>query len=200
MWRLKRETLFLILIMLLAAVLRLSTLGHSAFRADTMDFFRYAKAGTDPISIIKNQPWENQIPLTEAYMLYFLKATKLPANPWTVRLPIALFGILAVYFVWKLASETFGKKTGLIAAFISAINPFAVSVSMEAYYYSGVICFAAFFLWASIRVLLNYTSIGISWKDWLLWLVAAVLMCSTHMTTWSIFGSVSFFIFIYFIF
>lgn len=181
---------YLYAIMTLAALLRLATLGHSAFRADTMDFYRYAASGTSPVYLLKNQPWENQIPMTEAYTVWFIKAFHLPITPWTVRFPTALPGILAVFFIYKLCLATFSQRMALTAAFLAAVNPFAVTISMEAYYYSGVICFAAMFFWTTSRLILKLQTADAGNKDWLLWAVSAALMCSTHMTTWSVFGGV----------
>jgi hypothetical protein len=181
---------FLPAILMLSAVVRLSTLGYSAFRADTMEFYRHAASGRTPWMLLKEQPWENQIPVTEAYVVAFIRLLHLPVNAWTVRFPIALLGILAVWFIFRMAEKAFGRRTGLLAAFLVAINPFATAVSMEAYYYSGLICFAAFFYWRSqclLEHIRDKPDAG-GTAVWMPWLLAGILMCATQMTAWSVFG------------
>src|SRR5260221_9689295 len=43
-------------------------------------------------------------------------------EPWVLRLPSALFGILTVWGLYFLGKELFGKKIGLLAAFFLATN------------------------------------------------------------------------------
>ncbi len=182
----------LLVIIALSALLRLSTLGYSAFRADTMEFYRYAASGRTPWMLLKEQPWENQIPVTEAYVVALIRFLHLPVNAWTVRFPIALLGILAVWFIFRMAEKAFDRRTGLLAAFLVAINPFATAISMEAYYYSGLICFAALFYWRSQCLLTQLCDKidGGGFAVWMLWLIAGVLLCATHMTAWSVFGMI----------
>jgi hypothetical protein len=182
----------LLALLALSAVVRLSTLGYSAFRADTMEFYRHAVSGRTPWMLLKEQPWENQIPVTEAYVVAFIRLLHLPVNAWTVRFPIALLGILAVWFIFRMAEKAFGRRTGLLAAFLVAINPFATAVSMEAYYYSGLICFAAFFYWRSLCLLVQFRdkNEGEGVAVWILWMIAGILLCATQMTAWSVFGMI----------
>ncbi|MGD9873620.1 MAG: glycosyltransferase family 39 protein [Kiritimatiellia bacterium] len=184
------KTLLILLIVVLAALVRCVYLGHSAYRADTLEFYKYVANRVSPIQQLKNPPWVNQIPWTEVYLLTFFRITRMPVNDWTVRFPIALLGILAVYFVYRMCREAGSERMALLAAFLAAINPYAVATSREAYYYSGVICFSAFFYWRSI-VLLRYLQEKESGaRVWVLWLLSGILMCATHITTWSVFGMI----------
>lgn len=180
----------MVLLIVLAALTRCVYLGHSAYRADTLEFYKYASSTTNPWHHLKNPPWENQIPWTDVCLMCFFRITRMPVNDWTVRFPFALLGILAVYFIYRMCREAGSERLALLAAFLAAINPYAVATSREAYYYSGVICFSALFYWRSFVLLRGLQEKNAGSSAWILWLVSGILMCATHITTWSIFGMV----------
>jgi hypothetical protein len=55
----------------------------------------------------------NQIPLNETLSLLMVKAG-LPATPFVVRLPFALMGVLALFFVWRFVRGRFGSSVALL--------------------------------------------------------------------------------------
>lgn len=93
----------------------------------------------------------------------------------SVRLPSVIFGVLTVYFVYKLG----GKKFGLVAGLFMALNPLAVYYSQEARMYSLAtlaIAGAAYFF--QIR---NYFWWGIFflaglYTDYLVWFMIPVFL------------------------
>ncbi len=54
-------------------------------------------------------------------------------NAWSVRIPSALAGIIAVWLVYKIAEMTYSKRVGLWAAFLMAVTPWTFFLSRPAY-------------------------------------------------------------------
>lgn len=50
-----------------------------------------------------------------------------------LRLAPALFGVLAVVFVYLYTKDWFGRRTGLIAAFLIAVNPWVITISRNGF-------------------------------------------------------------------
>ncbi|MBU0679225.1 MAG: glycosyltransferase family 39 protein [Verrucomicrobia bacterium] len=176
-------------IIIVAAVARLAFLDLSAFRADSIDLYRQALSKTPALEIWKNPPWSNQIPLAEVITLGFHHLLGIEATHFTVRLPFALMGILAVLGVYFLGRRVQGPELGLVASSIAALNTFHLHVSREAYHYSGVTLFSTLTLvafWGLLSSLDKRRNPPL--RDWILWLVFGVLQCHTHMSAWMSFG------------
>lgn len=54
-------------------------------------------------------------------------------NPVGPAVMVALFGVAAVFLIYKVGSEFFGKKVGLIAAFLYAISPLVIAYSRSSW-------------------------------------------------------------------
>lgn len=54
-------------------------------------------------------------------------------NAWGVRLPAALFGVLAVYLTYLIGSKLYSHKVGLWAAFLLAVSPWHLMLSRPAF-------------------------------------------------------------------
>ena len=54
-------------------------------------------------------------------------------NAWGVRLPSALFGILAVYLTYLLGRDLYGKKVGLWSSLFMAVTPWHLMLSRPAF-------------------------------------------------------------------
>jgi len=54
-------------------------------------------------------------------------------NAWGVRLPAALFGVLAVYLTCLIGRRLYGDKVGLWAAFLLAVSPWHLMLSRPGY-------------------------------------------------------------------
>ena len=169
---------------LVAAFSRLWMLGHAAFRADTMEFYKYVLRNQSIIEFWKNPPWKLMIPVNETLSLLMLKIG-LPAMPFSTRLPFALMGILAVFFVWKFARHWFGSGAALFVLLLTAFNPYQLYHSRDAYHYSGVICWSAalFLAFWSIKETLQQNKAPTK-KQLVLWFLAAVAVCHMHMSVW----------------
>lgn len=148
------ELILLITVICAAAFFRLYQLGEPAFRADTMIFLDFAR---QPIS-----PWEfftkwtttlgmdktGQFPFAAAWMKLFLNITGAQPTPFMVRLPSALWGILAVLAIYGCGRVLAGNAFALFLAALFALNPFHIGISREAYFYPPLICGSTFMLWA----------------------------------------------------
>lgn len=92
-----------------------------------------------------------------------------------LRLFSVLFGVLAVFAVFLFTRKLFNQKVALFAAFITAINPFAIQYSQESRMYSMLsflLLMAAYFFISALKTK--------SQKDYIWWGVFVGLACLTH--------------------
>ena len=144
----RRQNLILVLIILLAFVLRFYHLATFpvGLNADEASF------GYDAYSILKTgrDQWGQLLPLTfksfgEYKTPLYVYLDVIPVaifglNIFATRLPGALFGTLAVYFIYLLSTQLYSRKLGLITAFLLAISPWGIMISRGAFE-SGLINF-----------------------------------------------------------
>lgn len=179
-----KERWALAVLFLAGIVSRFWRLGSSPFKADTMEFYKLALRHQSIIEFWLNPPWLNQIPLNETFTLLLVKAG-LPATPFVVRLPFALMGILALFFVWKFARRWFGAGAALLTLLLAVFNPYYLYFSRTSYHYAGAACWSAalFLVFWSIKESLeqNRPPAG---KQVVLWFATAVLACHMHMSVW----------------
>jgi 4-amino-4-deoxy-L-arabinose transferase-like glycosyltransferase len=128
-------------ITLLAAALRLSTLG--------LQSFWYDEAFT-PVHVLHPSLWatlrsvvhtENTPPLW--YVLAWADSRVLGTGAIALRLPSALAGIATVPVAWAIARELAGRRAAILCAAIVAVNPLFVWYSQEARAYGLFVLLAA---------------------------------------------------------
>ncbi|HEX8974490.1 MAG TPA: glycosyltransferase family 39 protein [Patescibacteria group bacterium] len=71
-----------------------------------------------------------------------------------IRLFSAIFGVLAVWAIYLVAKEMFGRKAALWASFVTTVSPFAIQYSQEARMYSMLvflILMATYFFMRALR-------------------------------------------------
>lgn len=182
------ELLTVLIIFAAAAVFRLWLLGFAPFTADTMEFYKLALRNQSIIEFWRNPPWMNQIPLNETLSLFMVKVG-LPATPFVVRLPFALMGILALFFVWRFARRWFGEGAAMLTLLLAVFNPYQIYYSRTAYHYSGAICWSAalFLAFWSIKETLQRNEAPAK-KQLILWFMAAAAACHMHMSVWPVAG------------
>lgn len=131
---------FLVLIFALGIFLRFYQLGSvpAGITSDEAD------SGYDAYSLLmtgKDQ-WNNSYPLVSfrgfgdyrapLYTYLLVPSIKLfDLTPLAVRIPSALAGILTVVFIYLLARKLFGEGTGVVAALLVAVNPWAIGLSRQ---------------------------------------------------------------------
>lgn len=170
------------------AALRFFMLALAPFRADTMNFYVLACKNQNMVEFWRDYPWMNQIPLNEALVLALIKIG-LPATPFIVRLPFAVMGVLALYFVWRFVRRWFGPVPAVWVLLLAVFNPYQLYFSRSAYYYSGATCWsAALFLtfWSIKETLQRNEAPGK--KQLVLWFLTAALACYMHMSVWIVAG------------
>jgi len=148
------ELVVLSFIICVAAFFRLYHLGESAFRADTMIFVDFVRQPLGPLDFFSQ--WTTtlgmdkggQFPFTVAWTKLFFTITGAPVTPFMVRLPSAVWGILAVLAVYGAGRVLAGNAFALFAAALFALDPFHIGVSREAYFYPPLVCGSALLLWS----------------------------------------------------
>ncbi|HEY5194787.1 MAG TPA: glycosyltransferase family 39 protein, partial [Solirubrobacteraceae bacterium] len=179
----------LLAIMLLAAALRLSTLGEQSFWYDeafTPVHVLRAGLGTTLHNVVHT---ENTPPLW--YVLEWAVSRVLGTGAVALRLLSALAGIATVAVAWALGSELAGRRAAIVTAALVAVNPLLVWYSQEARAYGlfalmaslALLCFvralheptkrrlAEFALTASLALLTHYFAVFlvIPMVLWLAW-------------------------------
>jgi mannosyltransferase len=141
----------LIAITLLAAALRLSTLG--------LQSFWYDEAFT-PVHVLHASLWatlrsvvhtENTPPLW--YLVAWLDARMLGTGAVALRLPSALAGIATVPVAWAIGRELAGRRAAILCASIVAFNPLFVWYSQEARAYALFVLASAVAMLCFLRAL-----------------------------------------------
>lgn len=148
------ELILLIVVICIAAFFRLYHLGAPAFRADTMIFMDFARQPiafwdvftkwTSTLGMNKT----GQFPFAVAWIKMFLDLTGAPLTPFMIRLPSALWGILAVLAIYGCGRVLAGNAFALFLAALFALSPFHIGISREAYFYPPLVCGSALLLWA----------------------------------------------------
>ena len=96
-------------------------------------------------------------------------------SDFSLRLPAALWGVLAVYWVYRLGKRFFSQEAGWLAALLLAVNPMHLFYSQEVRFYALFV----------FLVLLNVEIFGEAWKRnrtrwWLFYAITALLMLYSH--------------------
>jgi hypothetical protein len=180
----------LLAILLLAAALRLSTLGLQSFWYDeafTPVHVLRASLGATLHNVVHT---ENTPPLW--YVLEWGFSRVLGTGVVALRLLSALAGIATVAVAWAIGSELAGRRAAIVTAMLVAVNPLFVWYSQEARAYAlfvftaslALLCFlramraptnrrlVEFALTASLALLTHYFAVFllIAMALWLLWL------------------------------
>jgi mannosyltransferase len=136
---------------LLAAALRLSTLG--------LQSFWYDEAFT-PVHVLHPSLWatlrsvvhtENTPPLW--YVLAWADSRILGTNEVALRLPSALAGIATVPVAWAIGRELATRRAAIVCAALVAVNPLFVWYSQEARAYGLFVLMAALAMLCFLRAL-----------------------------------------------
>ncbi len=136
-------------ITLLAAALRLVTLGHQSFWYDeafTPVHVLHPSLSATLHSVVHT---ENSPPLW--YLLAWLDYRILGTGEFALRLPSALAGIAAVPVMWGIGLELAGRRAALLGALLVAVSPLFVWYSQEARAYGLFVLMAALAMLCFLR-------------------------------------------------
>ncbi|MCZ7544110.1 MAG: glycosyltransferase family 39 protein [Anaerolineae bacterium] len=152
----------LVLILLLAAALRVVNLGGRAIGYD------------EAYSVLYAQSWQPEIggPVTDVHPPLYYGVLRVwmwlvGQSPEGVRTCSVLTGILTVAVVYRLAADLFGRRAARAAALLVAIAPFHVEYSQEARMYALMALWLLLATWCLVR----------GWRDpraWRWWVGFAV--------------------------
>jgi mannosyltransferase len=136
-------------LIVLAAALRLSTLG--------LQSFWYDEAFT-PVHVLHTSLWSTLSSMTHSenspplwYVVAWLDYRVLGSGEVALRLPSALAGIATVPLAWAIGRELGGRATALLAGALIAVNPLFVWYSQEARAYGLFVLTGALALLCFLR-------------------------------------------------
>lgn len=167
----KRTCAALVLIVFLAAFLRLRGLGEASLWLDELYTIEHA---SKPALQIAGSLRESGAHPPLFFFLTHL-ALRLGDSEWIVRLPVAMIGIVTIPLLYALGKRIFGREVGLAAALLLAVSPFHVHFSREARMYPLLALLSLLSLYALWRALEENTR---PW--WAVFTVATVLNLYTH--------------------
>ena len=148
------KRLVILLVLAVAAFFRLSQLGDSPFRPDTMLFFDMCRRPVGAWAIFSQ--WLDllgqtaQFPFSMAITKLFIDVFHLEPTAFVIRLPNAVFGVLTVLGMYMVGRQLAGRAFGLLLALFLAVNPFHIQLSREAYFYSAMLLGVTLQAWACL--------------------------------------------------
>jgi mannosyltransferase len=129
--------IWLIFIILLATALRLFHLGHQSLWFDEARSF--TRASMSLPETLRQTLIVLHMPLYSSTLHFWLKVGH---SETLLRFPSVVFGVLALPLIYQLGRLCMGRRTGLTAALLLALNPFHVWYAQEARMYSMLMLFA----------------------------------------------------------
>ena len=161
-----RDVISLVPILLISAGLRIYKLGVNSFWTDEAVFMLYRKGNLlESLRYTWLKLIQGQLgPANHGYSVFSIFMSNLVKEEFMLRLPSVIAGIISVLLIYYLGKELFGRRVGLISAFILAISPFHIYYSQEFRMYSFISLFTiltVFFLRrftqsGKLRFLLGY--------------------------------------------
>jgi len=146
----------LLVIIAVAMWFRLWHLGDAALRADTITFWtifqRELSWGDYFTKWLEIMGISGQFPFSMVFSKAFLDVFQLDLTHFTIRLPSALWGVLAVFCAFGAGRSFVGYKFGLVLAGMLAMNPYHLQVTREVYYYPPLVVGAFLFLWVAFDI------------------------------------------------
>jgi len=106
-------------------------------------------------------------------LLHFF--SPLGTTEFAVRFLSALFGVVNIALIYRLAACMYGWREGLVAAFLLAISPLHLKYAQDARMYSAMVCFPTLSLYWLYRALAESKR-----EHWAGFVVGAVLGLWTH--------------------
>lgn len=100
---------------------------------------------------------------------------------WQVRALPAIFGVATVGAIYLLGRVAFSPNTGLLAAALSAVSPFAVYLSQEARHYTLPLLLITLSLSSLIKIQQEFKiQKKVAIKTWIFWVICHTIGLYTH--------------------
>lgn len=159
------------LLIAIGSFLRLYKLGKDSFWFDEID--QITTAALPFSSLFEGLTWHVSPPL-DYIILHFVLS--LGRDETLVRLPAALFGIAAIYVLYRAGHILHSVEIGLGAATLLTFSLAAIAYAQEGRMYSLFIFLTSLLLWRCAVLSKNPNS----WQQWLITSVVAVFLIYTH--------------------
>jgi hypothetical protein len=166
----------LVVVLLCAALIRMYGLDLQSLEADEIFTIGIADSDNSLLEVLS-------IPLHNTPMakpaLYFLMThffLRLQDHDFLLRFPSMAFGVLGIAATYAVGAALFGKKEGLVAAFLLCISPLHVRYSQWSRFYTTLITFSLLSLLLLYRGMYSGGS-----KRWAGFIGATVLNLYTHL-------------------
>jgi len=169
--KLTRSSLILLAILSLAIFLRIYGISSESFWYDEGLSIRFAEQNASHV-IGQLSAKEVHPPFYYLLLHYWIK--QFGTSEFSVRFLSAIFGILAVFMIYKVGHLLFDKQTGIISSLILAVSSFHVYFSQEVRMYTLVPLLALFSMYFFLKILKEKTAI-----DQAGWVVSTVLLIYT---------------------
>jgi mannosyltransferase len=159
------------LLLAVGAFLRLSKLGADSLWLDEID--EVTMAALPLRQLLPSLTWHVSPPLE--YLVMHLLAP-FGRDETLVRLPAALFGIVAIYVLYQAGRRLMGDAAGLGAAALLTFSLTAISYAQEARMYSLFLLLTSLLLWCCAALIEE----PLSWRRWGIAGGVAILTLYTH--------------------
>ncbi|MGD9015402.1 MAG: glycosyltransferase family 39 protein [Candidatus Omnitrophota bacterium] len=129
----QRINFLLLSTLLLGAALRIYNLGKNSLWADEAGFIIF-KSGNLLSSlryILRGLLRGELDPCHHGYRIFSTVWSSFSSNEFMLRLSSVIFGVISIFYIYKLGKILFSKEVGLISAFILSISPFHIYYSQE---------------------------------------------------------------------
>ena len=184
----RQAWIFLAVILVFAAVVRLWGLGHASYMIDEINMVRDSVDKSSIGEVIRQDwgrfTWYHRIPLLSVLLYFFVEAPAGGGFPSEVaaRLPFALIGTATILLAYWMGALIKNRKLGVWCALLYAISVYHVYYSKEAYDYSLVIAVATGTLAAGgllfKRLIKN---VRISWSAAAGYILFSMLLIYSHL-------------------
>ena len=170
----RRDTLLVTGIVAIGAVLRLLHLGAPSFWLDESLSVAYARLPWSQFAHLMQARELNMLP----YYLVLRGWIHLGTGESIVRIPSAIFSIATLPLFHRLGSRLFGRRVGLIAVLLLAIDPYHIRFAQEARGYSLMLLLVT----ASTLLLVRGTEVESRRPviEWASYVITSVLAAYAH--------------------
>jgi uncharacterized membrane protein len=160
-------------IVALALLLRALFLGQEGFWYDEGESVHFAR--TDGLASLAARLWHEHEPNMSLYYALLNIWMSLGSTESVVRALSVLFAVITIPLVYLLGDRLFGRRTGLLASLLLALNLYHIDYSREARSYALLV------LLTVLASLLFVSAIRRStWSGWALYTVTIVLAIYSH--------------------
>jgi uncharacterized membrane protein len=130
--------------------------------------------------LIEENSRDNHPPLYSLILHYWMKLG--PNTAYYLRLLSVIFGVLAIFLIYKVGEDLLDKNTGLISAFFLSLSVFHIHFSQEVRSYALVVVLILLSFFLFIRLIKNPKP-----NYLILYIVVSSLLVYTHFLGWFVF-------------